>query len=434
VLYLEQGWGEMSMKKILVMILVSILLVTGIAGCGSEEKNEPKGPEKLSNEAVLEDDDIPEEPEAPPIDILPAMERITVQLDTGEVSISLPTGWQVVRSEGTIMPFTTRTYDLELVPPSGEKALGIITIGATIDGQPFSDEDFSSLYSARSEALLHIAVEDVAEYSKAAVVDGYAVYTVLTDASLVGTTPLKDEYKFLTIFHANYNSGYITYASILVDDLESESYRVMLNAVESIEASFEPSASSLGLGGWDWIMAAPVYDLNDFDLLNHDLTNSEYLMEYMLESERLGEDLKITVHTAGQPFTPYAQEPDSIIWSTDGIGLLYYIVPSTGILETLDASVTNDIRGLEASGFYLYSHLPLRISENEKSAVFGLNVDIYGEPNVVYLYMLQEIPDTDYTLLLVLMPFYGYLDDNDLAVIDELSDLIGIDIIDYIPW
>jgi len=422
------------MKKILAMILAVTLLLLTLTGCDSQEPNEPKGPEKLSHENVLEADSIPDEPEAPPEDVLPAMERITIQLDTGEVSISLPTGWQVNRSEGTIMPFTTRTYDLELVPPSGEKALGIITIGATIDGQPFSGEDFYSLYSARSEALLHIAVEDVAEYTKVMVEDGYGVYTVLTDASLVGTTPPDDEYLFLTIFHANYNSGYITYASILVDDLESESYKIMLNAVTSIEASFEPSASSLGLGGWDWIMAAPVYDLDDFDLLNHDLANSEYLMEYMLESERLGENLKITVHTAGEQYIPNVQEPDSIIWSTDGIGLLYYIVPSTGILETLSDSVTNDIRGLEASGFYLYAHLPLRVSENEQSAVFGLNVDIYGEPNVVYLYMLQEIPDTDYTLLLVLMPFYGYIDVNDIYVIRELSDLIGIDISDYIPW
>ena len=422
------------MKKIIAMILAAMLLLMTLTGCDSDESNEPKGPEKHSNEDVLGTNDIPEEPEVSPNETNLATERITIQLETGEVSISLPIGWEVVRDGRTGIPFTSQTYDIRLVPPSNEKAMGIITIGATVGGQPLSAEDFSSLYTDRSEILLPRAVEDVAEYTDVMVNDGYAIYTVLTDASLVGATLQEDEYLFLAVFHANYNSGYLTYASLFTDDLDSESFQIMLNAVASIEASFDDLPHSLGLDGWEAIKSAPVYDLDDFDLLDHDLSSSEYLTEYMLESEQLGKSLRITVHTAGQEFIRNGQEPDSIIWHTEGVGMLYYILPSLSIIKNLDTNVTSDIRRMETDGFTLSAFLPLRVSENGQSAAFGLNADLYGKPDVIYLYLLQDIPDTDYTLLLVIMFFHGYLNDNDFAVIDELSEHIGIDIGAYIPW
>jgi hypothetical protein len=166
-----------------------------------------------------------------------------IKFEAGETSITLPDNWKVFRDRGTPIPFTERTYDFKLTPPSGTKAMGIVTIGKTIGGKPLSTEEFFNMYSSRVEHLLPRAVEKTAEYIKMAVNGGSSVYCILTDASLVGKTTKSDKCSYVAVFFANYDNGCLTYATLLTDDINSESFKIMLNAVASIEVSFKETSA-----------------------------------------------------------------------------------------------------------------------------------------------------------------------------------------------
>jgi len=373
----------------------------------------------------------PVDEDLPPVESKPVIERRTIQLETGEVSIALPSDWEIVLAEGTSVPYAGQTYDLKLLPPSDEKVMGIITIGSTLDGHQLSTGEFYSLYSTSVESLLPEAVEDTAEYVEIKVNEGNAVYAILTNASLVGKSLSPDEYLFLTRFFANYKNGIILYASLLSDDLECESYKVMLDAVASVEASFYPVNISFNLKDWEKVKAAPLYDLDNLDLTSLDLSESEYLMEYVLESVRGGERYEVPVITAGEF---YRSDIESFVWVTDGIGMIYALESGSDVMECMDYKVSYDIQDLIKDGFILDADLPLRVSADYQSAVYGLSMDLSGKPNAVYIYLLQNIPDTDHILSLLIILFPNHWSNDDSMTLAELNEYIGVDLAAYWPW
>ena len=127
-------------------------------------------------------------------------------------------------------------------------------------------------------------------------------------------------------------------------------------------------------------------------------------------------------------------ETDRVIWTAGGIGMMYHLEQSPGILDSLDNGVANSILRLGRDGFYISSGLPLRLSADNQTAVFGLNFELRGEPNAVYIYLLQSIPDSDYLLYLLLILFPNDWRAEDTGVLEELSAQIGIDLIAYWPW
>ena len=122
--------------------------------------------------------------------------------------------------------------------------MAIVTIGEIVGRQPFTAEAFVRLYTTRIAQILPRAVEETAEYIDVVLNNGNGVYTILTDASLIGATLSPDEYLYLAMFFANYSNGYVTYATLLTDDPDSESFMIMLDAVTSIEVSDDPASKS----------------------------------------------------------------------------------------------------------------------------------------------------------------------------------------------
>ena len=206
------------MKKFAIIIL-AIIIVAALASCGQ------KADGGADANASARD----------PADMKPE----TMHFATAAVTISLPDDWEMVPDEGTPVPFTVQTYNLELLPPSGTKALGIVTVGKIEGGEQLSAEDFFILVSTRIEMLLPEAVEDEADFKPIEVRDGDGVYCILTDASLVGRAIPPNEYAYVAVFFANYKNGCLTYASLLTDDPDSESFATMLNAVAGIETTFD---------------------------------------------------------------------------------------------------------------------------------------------------------------------------------------------------
>ncbi|MCL2488795.1 MAG: hypothetical protein FWE80_08940 [Oscillospiraceae bacterium] len=206
------------MKKFAIIFL-AIIIVAAFAACGQKAADEAD-----SNASVRD---------------LPDMKPETVQFETGEVTISIPDGWRVAPDEGTPVPFTEQTYDLKLLSPSGEKELGIVTVGKIKGGEPLSTEDFFRLVSTRIELSLPEAAEDEVDFKQVEVHDGDGIYCILTEASLVGKKIPPDEYLYVAMVFANYKNGCLTYSSLLTDDTDSENFAIMLNAVAGLEAAFD---------------------------------------------------------------------------------------------------------------------------------------------------------------------------------------------------
>ena len=423
-------------KVILLMILLALTIAT--AGCNGDNATTPVEQEPTPIGNATDTDIAAEETQLE--ERTYNLVRRTLQLETGEVSLTLPESWGVVSLDNDVFDFTVltvQTYFLELLPPPDVKAMALIDIWKTADGQPVSPENFHNAATSVVSLSLPRAVEDTAEFIEMELPDGIAVYTILTDASLVGTTIPSDEYLYVIKFFANYDSGYATSISLFTDDLDSESFKIMLEAAASVEPSFEHASGEpgeLNQREWERIRNAPVYDLEELKLLNHDLANSEYLTTYMLESEQVGETLNVIITSEGERFIPNNQEPDSYIWNSGGIGFLYYVIRDTGILENLNRNVIHDIYRLKNDGFDLSANLPLRMSADESAAVFGLKADIQEEHDVIYIYLLQEIEDSEYTILLMIMLFYHLWDDDSLEALQELSEQLGIDLTAYYQW
>ncbi|MCL2567917.1 MAG: hypothetical protein FWE12_00555 [Oscillospiraceae bacterium] len=400
------------MKKV-VMMFGLLLFVIGLTGCGGTEA-------------------APAEPEVSK-DVIPVTERVTVQLETGEISLALPDGWDVVRTSGPELPFAERTYTIRLVPPADEQVAGIISIGRTTGGEPLSAGEFYSFHSTRAAHFLPQSVEETAEWIDVAVIDGVGVYAIFTDASLVGIEIPPDRYPFMASFFANCNSGFLTYATLLTHDVEDESLQVMLYAVASMEASFDRLTGSLDARDFGEIAATRVYDLVGLNLLNHDLSDSVFLTEHILGSAQTDEVFGVAVIVGGEP---ERQQVNHIVWGARGIGLRYYLLPSLGfeLGPRLLLELQKDIEHLHERGFFISADLPLRASADGQTMAFGLHIEMRGEPSMVYIYLLQDIPDSDYLLFLLVILLPNRWDEGDTAVLAELSEYIGIDLMAYWPW
>jgi len=152
----------------------------------------------------------------------------------------LPDDWEIVRSAGLLLPFATRTYNFDIIPPDANESYGIITIGNTVDGQPLTVEDFSLWQSVLEESILPRAVEETAAYTHLTLNNGFGIFSgIYTDADLVGTIPPPEEYMYLGIFLGNWDNGTIAHATLFTNDTESLSFNLMKLALTFMEVSFE---------------------------------------------------------------------------------------------------------------------------------------------------------------------------------------------------
>ena len=155
------------------------------------------------------------------------------------LKIDVPENWRISRERGTPIPGTSRTYDLTISPSSREKVFLRITFGRTQDGEQLTRQKFDRLVDSRVSTLLPRAVENNATFIEVQLNNGYGKYCILTDASLVNRRNIpRNEYLYLAVYFANYSNGCIVYATLLTDDIDSASFRLMLEILSSIEVTF----------------------------------------------------------------------------------------------------------------------------------------------------------------------------------------------------
>jgi len=188
---------------------------------------------------------------------------------------------------------------------------------------------------------------------------------------LVGTVPPPDEYLYLGMFLASWDTGFLAHATLLTNELYGFDFSFMLLALALMELTLNPVPDSLTVADWDAISAAPLVDRVGFDLVNLDLTNSEWLMEHILQSPHSGAQYRVPVVVGGVPYRPYRHDTDEIIWNTGGFGMLYFLVREADILIHLDNVVRRDISRMSRYGFIINTEAPLRIGADGYTAAFG---------------------------------------------------------------
>jgi len=408
------------MKKIaLLMVFVLIFL----AACGQNASAPEQTPSPSANET------------APPNDIAPDDVELTIiDLSTIQISILLPDDWEMIEQAGSFLPNVNQSYNFQLVPPDGE-TFGIVTVGNTMLGQALPAETFTAWHTTLTETILPRAVEESAEFDSLLLRGGSGLFAVFTDAELVGTTPPPDEYLYLGMFLGNWDNGFLAHATLLTNDTESFDFQLMLLALSLMEISFTASEDSFTLADWDDIRAMPPYELTSLNLFGHDLTDSTFLMEYTLESTVDGTPFVVPVITHGEAHLPHRHRPDEVIWDAEGIGMLYYLIPATDVLDLLDLNVRHDMGRLQGDGFTLRTDHPLMTDADNQSAAFGFDMAWDGAYRVTYIYLLQNIPESNYILLLQIMLFEDYFqDEEDPFILFELSERIGINLLAFLGW
>lgn len=360
-------------------------------------------------------------------------QAVVIAFETIQATIPLPKDWEIVPMAGSSLPGVERTYNVRLIPPNGE-SLAIVTIGNNMTLQRFTPEAFSVWYSALTEPILPRAVEEAAQFERLSLYNGSAVFAIFTDADLVGQTPPPDEYLYLGMFLGSWDNGFLAHASLLTNDTDSFDFNLMLFALSMMELSFNQREGSLTIEHWEEMQAVPVYDLVGLNLVNHNLENSDFLMEHILESTQNGEHFSVPVISGGEPYRPYRHGTDEVIWNAGGIGMLYYLLPNADIHTLLDSEVSGDIHRLQRDGFVVNAKLPFRVSLDKQMAVFGFSMELHEEPNAVYIYIFQNIPDSEYVLFLLCILFPNYWSGEDAVILAELGAHIGLDLLAYWPW
>ena len=219
------------MPKYVLSFLLAFILSLSLCACGSDVKEGTKSGGDSSG--------------VPP---MPPMHTETIWFGDDMISItlnettSLYERWDAeAGGEGTAMPFTDRTHNIEIIMPAGEKIKGTITVGRTIDGEALSRKQIDDMVAARAELFLSGAVEDTVAYHDQEYRDGvYVRYFTLTDASLAGGEIPEDEYLYMTVYCARYEGNYCSYATLLFDDENERGNATiyMMNALGNLKATF----------------------------------------------------------------------------------------------------------------------------------------------------------------------------------------------------
>ena len=219
------------MLKYVLSFLLAAILALSLCACGSDAK-----------EGIKSGGDSSATPPVPP------MHTETFWFGEDMISISLrdTTGlyerWDAeAGAEGTKMPFTDRTHNIEIIMPPGEKIKGTITVGKTIDDEEITREQISDLITARAEMFLPEAAEETVTYHDQDYREGvYVKYFTLTDASLIDTDIPGDEYLFVTVYYTRYSGNYYSYATLLFDDEQERGNATiyMMNVLGNLKATF----------------------------------------------------------------------------------------------------------------------------------------------------------------------------------------------------
>ena len=157
----------------------------------------------------------------------------TVDLGThGTFTIAVPKGWKLNTTKKE-----TET-DLVMLPPGDANAQLLFSIVPVPSGATAVKADVDEKVKGEAEGFLPVSVEKKANLRKYSLAgDAYGAYCVITDASLVGKPPEKDNFKVITVGILWFNDSVGISVSAVCDDEKGPEFAAMLAAINSTTLS-----------------------------------------------------------------------------------------------------------------------------------------------------------------------------------------------------
>ena len=211
-------------------------------------------------------------------------------------------------------------------------------------------------------------------------------------------------------------------------DFERHIEERIMEAMGGLMGDFFPGFD-MGAGMlWAEILDGAVRDLPAINLVDHNLAGSRVLEAYAFTS-RSGESFDLTVVQGGIM-------DDLPMWGREGIFQdawaieFYYSVWNRGdALSIMQDIVSDDLQWLSMMDFDIEKGFPLRLSSDGSAALYAFNMEDF----LVYVYLVQEIPGSDYAVSLELVFYVGLWEREDTQILEELSELIGVDLLVFMP-
>ena len=210
-------------------------------------------------------------------------------------------------------------------------------------------------------------------------------------------------------------------------DFERHIEERMMDAMGGLMGDFFPGFD-MGDMLWDDVLDTLVHDLPAINLVDHNLAGSRLLQAHTFTS-RSGETFDLTIVQGG--------EMDSLpMWGREGIFQdawaieFYYSVWDRGdALSIMQDIVSDDLQWLSMMEIDLEKGFPLRLSSDGSAALYAFNIEDF----LIYVYLVQEIPGSDYVVSLELVFYVDLWEREDTQILEELSELIGVDLLLFMP-
>ena len=209
-------------------------------------------------------------------------------------------------------------------------------------------------------------------------------------------------------------------------DFERHIQERIMEAMGGLMGDFFPGFGTGML--WDEILDGALHDLPAINLIDHNLAGSRGLETYTFTS-RSGETFDLTVAQDGII-------DDLPMWGREGIFQdawaieLYYSVWDRGdVLSIIEDIVSDDLQWLSMMDVDIEKGFPLRLSSDGSAALYAFNMEDF----LIYVYLVQEIPGSDYVVSLELVFYVGLWEREDTLILEELSELIGVDLFVFMP-
>lgn len=173
--------------------------------------------------------------------------------------------------------------------------------------------------------------------------------------------------------------------------------------------------------------------LENFSLIARDPAGSDLLEAYTLHND-FAEIQIITITGADMEIF----ETDTLVVDAFPIQLRYRAIPSVDVVSEAERFYHFTIEFMTAT-VEVIRRVPsfIQVNDTHSAAVLGIALEFttdsfdYDAP-YVYIYMVQDIPNSEYMVELGMILGIDFFTEKDFAIIEELGSYFGIDLMAYI--
>ena len=183
----------------------------------------------------------------------------------------------------------------------------------------------------------------------------------------------------------------------------------------------------------DW---GGIHSLDELNLVSVNLTGTSFLEPHTMQnSDGLQQTVPVISGGTLHDCCGLDSSTGHFVWHTWAIELSYRFYPSWfgNPPRIIDFLVQDDTTQLEPFDHSIREVFPLRVNFDRNSGAFAFVAegDFLGSA-ITHIYLTQEIPDSDNLLILRIRCSMDFWSEEASAILDELSNVFGIDLRVYL--